>query len=169
MRNSARHAKLLGTGGPIQYGVATGGLRQLECFMAIARLPDKLQFSGHETFPLRQLWLRKAYFAVAEDISGNVFGEEAAIRRFGVGKNMVSAIRHWALASGVLEEGAGNTVQTAPLGEMLFGKHAVDPYLERPATAWLVHWMLAGMAARSTTWYWVFNRITSQSGPARVP
>lgn len=143
--------------------MAAGALRQLECFMATPRLPDKLQFSGHETFPLRQLWLRKAYFAVAEDISGNVFSEEAAIRRFGVGKNMVSAIRHWALASGVLEEGAGNTMQAAPIGEMLFGRQAVDPYLERPATAWLVHWMLAGIAARSTTWYWVFNRITSQS------
>lgn len=151
------------TGQSVQAGVAAGGCRQLVCLMAIAHLPSKLQFSGHETFPLRQLWLRKAYFAVSEDLTGNVFGEEAAIRRFGVGKNMVSAIRHWALASGVIEEGNGNTVQTAPLGEMLFGKHAVDPYLERPATAWLVHWMLAGLAARSTTWYWVFNRITSQS------
>ena len=131
--------------------------------MVIARLPDKLQFSGHETFPLRQLWLRKAYFAVVESGSPNVFAEEAAIRRFGVGKNMVSAIRHWALASGVLEEAGNNAVQTASLGEFLFGKSAVDPYLERPATAWLVHWMLAGIAARSTTWYWVFNRMTSQS------
>ncbi len=31
--------------------------------MAIAPLPDSIQFSGHETFPLRQLWLRKAYEA----------------------------------------------------------------------------------------------------------
>lgn len=151
------------TGASDQSGVAAGEGRQLECFMTTARLPDKLQFSGHETFPLRQLWLRKAYFAVAESDSTNVFGEEAAIRRFGVGKNMVSAIRHWALAAGVLEESGSNTIQTAPLGDMLFGKNAVDPYLERPATAWLVHWMLAGIAARSTTWYWVFNRMTSQS------
>ncbi|WP_164254832.1 DUF4007 family protein, partial [Stenotrophomonas maltophilia] len=29
-------------------------------------LPTLVQFSGHETFPLRQLWLRKAYDAAAE-------------------------------------------------------------------------------------------------------
>ncbi|MFC7519390.1 DUF4007 family protein [Xanthomonas populi] len=31
--------------------------------MALPALPDDVQFSGHETFPLRQLWLRKAYEA----------------------------------------------------------------------------------------------------------
>lgn len=127
-------------------------------------LPNKLQFSGHETFPLRQLWLRKAYFAVAEsDGSSNVFSEASAIRRFGVGKNMVSAIRHWALACGVLAESPTGMPTVSPIGDLLFGENGVDPYLERPATCWLVHWMLAGISTRSTTWHWVFNRINSQT------
>ena len=70
---------------------------------------DKIQFSGHETFPLRQLWLKKAYAAV-RDIphqeyikeSKGIFGERG-IMRFGVGKIMVDAIRHWALACGIIE------------------------------------------------------------------
>ncbi|WP_221035896.1 DUF4007 family protein [Pseudomonas savastanoi] len=33
--------------------------------MIILRPNQRPQFSGHETFPLRQLWLRKAYDAVA--------------------------------------------------------------------------------------------------------
>ncbi|HHA2379877.1 TPA: DUF4007 family protein, partial [Stenotrophomonas maltophilia] len=64
-------------------------------------LPTLVQFSGHETFPLRQLWLRKAYDAAAEGEgrpAKEVFAPDVGIRRFGVGKNMVAAIRHWALA-----------------------------------------------------------------------
>lgn len=137
----------------------------VECAMATPRVPtEKLQFSGHETFPLRQLWLRKAYFAVAEaPANGNVFTEESAIRHFGVGKNMVSAIRHWGLATDVLDEDAEGDIVPGAIGELLFSDRGVDPYLERPATCWLVHWMLAGRAERSTTWYWVFNRVTSQT------
>lgn len=136
--------------------------------MALTHQPAKLQFSGHETFPLRQLWLRKAYLAVAEAGSDaaaakTIFSEDAAVRRFGVGKNMVASIRHWALACEVIVEGPGGTLAPGPIGELLFGNDGLDPYLERPATCWLVHWMLAGQASRSTTWYWVFNRITSQT------
>lgn len=137
--------------------------------MSIANAhPRKLQFSGHETFPLRQLWLRKAYVAVSDVLDGaeaskKVFAEEAAIRRFGVGKNMVSSIRHWALACGVLRDGSGSIVEPGSVGDLLFGESGLDPFLERPASAWLIHWMLAGRAERSATWYWIFNRVTQQT------
>jgi len=65
----------------------------------------KLQFAGHETFPLRQLWLRKAYDAVArsdEIAPRGTFNDPDAIVAFGVGKNMVAAIRHWGLACNVI-------------------------------------------------------------------
>lgn len=161
-----RGAAMPRTGSVHQFHLSPGEARQLESAMASLRtFPDKLQFSGHETFPLRQLWLRKAYFAVVQnrDPSVNVFSEDAAIRRFGVGKNMVSAIRHWALACGVLAESTSGAPEVGSIGDLLFGENGVDPYLERPATCWLVHWMLAGRATRSTTWYWVFNRVTSQT------
>ena len=52
---------------------------------------EKGHFSGHETFPLRQLWLYKAYRAAEEnDFDGGVFTDDSAIAKFGVGKNMVS-------------------------------------------------------------------------------
>lgn len=129
--------------------------------------PQKLQFSGHETFPLRQLWLRKAYSALGEgtidpELARNIFVEESAIRHFGVGKNMVSSIRHWALSCDVLQEGPKSSIERGPIGNLLFGEGGLDPYLENPSTAWLVHWLLAGRATRSTTWYWLFNRVTQQ-------
>jgi len=67
----------------------------------------KPQLSGHETFPLRQGWLKKAYDAVAAEAgkpnSKDIFNSEDAVARFGVGKNMVSSMRHWANCCGIIE------------------------------------------------------------------
>ena len=64
-------------------------------------------FSGHETFPLRYGWLKKAYDVIInEDHLNNktIFTDEMAVSRFGVGKNMVSSIYHWCLMTGIIEE-----------------------------------------------------------------
>lgn len=125
----------------------------------------KPQFAGHETFPLRQLWLRKAYEAVT--CCGTVaprstFSDSEAIVLFGVGKNMVAAIRHWGLACKVIQEGDGGYLP-GPVGTALFGATALDPYLENPASAWLAHWLIAGEGNRATTWHYVFNYISAQA------
>lgn len=134
----------------------------------ILEAPDYTpHFSGHETFPLRQMWLKKAFEAGSEDkVAKSVFTDESAIALFGVGKNMVSSIRHWSLACGVFEED--------PLDKTFFVKNkawknildahdrSLDPFCEHPATPWLVHWRLAGLPVgkhRATTWWWVFNNV----------
>jgi len=123
------------------------------------------QFSGHETFPLRQLWLRKAYDAVSSlgaPAPRAVFAGEDAITRFGVGKNMAMSIRFWATACGVLGE-AKEGYTTTPLGDFLFadviGK---DRYCELPATTWLMHWQLASTQEKTTTWWYLFNQVVQQ-------
>lgn len=74
------------------------------------------QLSGHETFPLRYGWLKKAYDAVKlAEINGDgnsVFTAEDAIARFGVGKNMVASMRHWANAAGIIDEKSGHPTIT---------------------------------------------------------
>lgn len=123
------------------------------------------QFAGHETFPLRQLWLRKAYDAVAKYQTAaprSTFSDPEAIVRFGVGKNMVAAIRHWGLACKVIQEVEGGYI-CGPIGSALFGTAALDPYLENPASAWLAHWLVAGEGNRATTWHYVFNYIPAQA------
>jgi hypothetical protein len=122
-------------------------------------------FSGHETFPLRYSWLKKTYDAVstAKDEPNNkaIFLGDDAIARFGVGKNMVGSMRHWASSCGVIaEESSSGQLTTTQLGDFLFGSKGVDPYLEHPASLWLFHWQLcAGKISRGlkTTWYWAFN------------
>lgn len=118
------------------------------------------QFSGHETFPLRYGWLKKTFDRVAdtENQPGNraiCWGDDA-IARFGVGKNMVASMRHWAKAARIIEEPANNSVRTSRLGSLLFGPKGLDPYMEHPATLWLIHWQLAARADK-TTWFWAFN------------
>jgi hypothetical protein len=126
---------------------------------------ENFQFSGHETFPLRQLWLRKAYKAVKGSepkipkITKSIFSDEKAISNFGVGKNMVSSIRHWALAVGVIEENHEIGYKVTALGDALFNDNGLDPYQEHPSTAWLIHWNLASKGDRSTTWKWLFNYV----------
>lgn len=120
------------------------------------------QFSGHETFPLRYGWLKKAYDAIksTEKNLNNkyVFLSDDAIARFGVGKNMVASMRHWGSAAGILNELQRSAlIRTTDFGRMLFDdEDGLDPYMEYPATLWLVHWQLTANPVK-TTWFWAFN------------
>lgn len=142
--------------------------------MAKSHLEDKrfkVQFSGHETFPLRYGWLKKSYDAIASAKSRgisdarSVFTNEDAIAQFGVGKNMVVSMRHWSLAANILSISEGEDVanlESTELGDLLFGSEEMfgaggDPYLDNPASIWLIHWHLASTPNRTTTWYWAFN------------
>ena len=129
--------------------------------------PDyKPKLSGHETFPLRYGWLKKAFDAVSASIDTeqkrSIFLAEDAIAQFGVGKNMVASMRHWASAAGVIEDSGGRATPT-PLGSLLFNEvDGLDPYMEDPATTWLVHWNLCSHPFK-TTWFWAFNHFPSES------
>ena len=125
----------------------------------------KPQFSGHETFPLRYGWLKKVFDRVAatenEPDNRNACWDDGAIARFGVGKNMVASMRHWAKASGIIEEPTGtNAVRPTELGRLLFGPNGLDPYMEHPATLWLLHWQLAAQPEK-TTWFWAFSHYSA--------
>jgi hypothetical protein len=134
----------------------------------------KLMFSGHETFPLRQLWLKKAHHQTAQYINKDyisapksVFSDDDAIERFGVGKNMVSSIKHWALACDIIQD--SNTeegFEIGAIGQFLFGTASIkahDEFLEHDASVWLIHWLLSGRAVRTPTWYALFNFIQNQN------
>ena len=132
----------------------------------------RLQFAGHETFPLRYGWLKKAYDAVSKEIAegsqpGSIFNDDASISMFGVGRNMVISIRHWALATDILlaEDRPGERaarISKGRIGDLLFGGEA-DPYLEHPGSLWLLHWMLASKPGRTTVWHWAFNEFHEPS------
>ena len=123
----------------------------------------KPQFAGHETFYLRYGWLKKAVDEVnkAKGSARKVFTDDNAIASFGVGKNMVSAIRYWAHACNVIETRVNETT-VSELGEFLFGEEGVDPYTENPTTLWMLHWKLASNP-KHTSIYWIFNYFSDGS------
>lgn len=123
----------------------------------------KMQFSGHETFPCKQGWFKKCFDAVSQastetcDEGRNVFNPETGVVEFGVGRNMVLSMRHWALACGVIEglAGKGGLPLPSSLGRLLFT--SCDPYLEHPGSIWALHWRLVRAPGRATVWYYAFN------------
>jgi hypothetical protein len=116
-----------------------------------------LSFSGHETFPFRHGWLKKGVDAVFADPS--FFTKERALIDLGVGKNMVGSIRHWCIATGLIQELKDRRGQfsVTEIGNRIFSDGGYDPYLEDPGTLWLIHWLIGSNFKRATTWYWMFS------------
>lgn len=118
------------------------------------------QFAGHETFPLRLLWLKKAFDAVGEAAPSGTFHEQEAIARFGVGRNMAVSMRFWALASGFFTE-RDRTIMPTTIGKLILSDDGFDPYVEEAATVWLAHWHIASTPEMTTTSYYAFNGLAA--------
>lgn len=121
---------------------------------------SKVQFAGHETFPLRLLWLKKAFDAVESGAPSGTFQEQEAITRFGVGRNMAASMRYWALASRFFQE-SDRQITPTPLGNLILSDNGVDPYVERAASVWLCHWHIASTPEMTTTAYYAFNALAA--------
>lgn len=118
-----------------------------------------IRVSGHETFSLRLLWLKKAFDHASgpDGVDRRTFQEQGAIAIFGVGKNMALSMRHWALATKVLEDGPTH-LRATDLGRLIFADGTgLDPYLEHPTTLWLMHAHLVSEPHAATTFYYAFN------------
>ena len=116
-------------------------------------------FGRHETFHPRYGWLKKAYDRVVERPDAFRIGD--ATVRFGVGKNMVSAIRFWSLAFKITTDGNKNGLETTWWGDAIFDDDiGLDPYLERPETLWILHWLLLARPCRVPTWWVIMNQVS---------
>lgn len=115
---------------------------------------DTLYFTGHDTFHCRDYWLKKGVDLLW---NGGKFDEEAMVE-LGVGKNMVTAIRFWLKAFSLVDEDE----QPNGLAKLIFDDEAgIDPYLEDPATLWLLHYYLVTQK-RSSIYHFVFNIFRKQ-------
>ena len=110
-------------------------------------------FARHETFTPRYGWLKKGYDGVARLTSSGgdagIFDRKDAIEILGVGKNMVRSIRFWCLAFHLIapEQNpeaprVSGPMRSTSLGDALLAENGWDPYLEDPASLWLLHWQL---------------------------
>lgn len=94
---------------------------------------NKFNFSGHESFHCRSLWLKKGYDFVSKE---KKFSEPSAVVDLGVGKNMVSSINYWMKSFGLVKKDSS----LSEISNFLLGKKGADPYLEDTATLWLLHY-----------------------------
>jgi len=121
------------------------------------------QFSGHETFPLRYGWLKKVFDSVFElEKQGNkektkdLFLNDNAIAHFGVGKNMVASMRHWATSANVICEDSDKDIVTTALAKRLLNDSGLDPWMENTSSIWAFHWHIASSSAKAS-YIWLFN------------
>ncbi len=145
--------------------------------------------SGHDTFPLRYGWIKKVYDQnVKNSDESNIFTQDSAIADFGVGKNMLNAMKFWSYHTGMIirhkKHGYDNTNQDTFYhldnyakkqsdeliydklnsfynSDTFFSEGGLDPYLESPSTIWLLHWTLA-TNPNLLTYYWLFNTYIGQ-------
>lgn len=122
----------------------------------------KYKFSGHETFVFRYGWLEKGVRSVKE--CPTVFSEDDALVRLGVGKNMVTSIRHWCWLTQLveldpeIENNTGRHLRPTDLANRLLSPDGWDPFLEDDASLWLLHWLLVTNSSIGTSWQLLFSR-----------
>lgn len=114
-----------------------------------------LQFYGHETFPLRRIWLPKTVNHLYK--YGNVTDYNKVMEIQGVGKNMAKSMRHWAESTQIIEKDVQiNKYKLTKVGELLFSKDG-DKYIQNIDTLWLLHYLLVTNHRKNALWYYLFN------------
>jgi hypothetical protein len=122
-------------------------------------------FARHETFHPRYGWLKKGFDHARQN--PDIFLREDATVRLGVGKNMVRAIRYWSRAFKTLEEYPSDRsprvfhARPTGFGTRLLSDDGWDPYLEHPASYWLLHWHLMRPTCIAPSWWVTFNAFRS--------
>lgn len=117
-----------------------------------------VKIRGHESFYIREGWLRKGINAIntRPDILTDVL---TAVDTIGVGSAMVKSIRYWLQVTALTEEKRGEKGRreqylTDDFGKALFSK---DPYFEDLGTLYLLHYKLVTNKKLATSWYLFFN------------
>lgn len=117
-------------------------------------------FARHETFHPRFSWLKKGFDQAQDD--PEAFIRADAHVRLGVGKNMVRSIRYWCHAFKILQDddsvpGRATGSQPTEFGtSLLDDETGWDPFLEDPASLWLLHWKLLSAPCEATAWWYAY-------------
>lgn len=116
-----------------------------------------MKFRAHETFSIRKGWLHKGMRHIINNPRVFVDKDINSMDEFGLGANMVKALRYWLQATGLTTENLGGNNRNQELTE--FG-HLVwnnDSYLEEDGTLFLIHYFLSTNKDLATAWYYFFN------------
>lgn len=130
--------------------------------MTLNKEEVKFRIKGHESFYIREGWLRKGIKNIEKD--PKFFSNEYATDILGVGSNMVKSIRYWLQVTGLTREnvvkgGKREQCLTEDFGSLI---NLYDPYFEDIFTLWLIHYKIATNSQLCTTWYLFFNQFKAE-------
>ncbi len=115
----------------------------------------KIRLQGHEKFPLREGWLTKGLEVLDFEEPSRIFNSNNAPDIFGMGSNMVKALRYWLRAFCLIKEIPGKGVKLSEVGSLI---KQYDLYIEDSFTLWLLHSSIVKNISEATTWFMFFNR-----------
>ncbi|MDK2824233.1 MAG: hypothetical protein PWP71_2151 [Clostridia bacterium] len=111
-------------------------------------------FARHETFYIRDGWLRKG-LKLVNNRGFDFLKDKDAPEELGIGKNMVSSLRFWLQATNMVEKQERDSeFHASDFAEKIT---QYDQYFEDEGTLWLIHYNLVTNKEYATTWYWFFN------------
>ncbi|MFD7898908.1 MULTISPECIES: DUF4007 family protein [Streptomycetaceae] len=125
-------------------------------------------FGRHHGYPPRYGWLRKVHLALQDD-PGTLRRPDATVI-LGVGSSMIPAMRFWSQAFGLASPSpARGLVPTARGRWLLDDEHGADPFLEEPASLYLLHWWLLSAApCHVPSWRYLFGHSGLRSNSRKL-
>lgn len=96
----------------------------------------KPRVKGHGSFILRDGWINKALSELVKDGNERVFNAPDATDIFGIGSNMVTALKYWMQCFGLVDDNTSKGIFLSELGQLIYEN---DRYLEDIFTVWLLH------------------------------
>lgn len=96
----------------------------------------KPRVKGHGSFILRDGWMNKALSELSKPGNEKVFTAPDATDIFGIGSNMVTALRYWMQCFNLVDDKPSKGVYLSDLGKVIYEK---DSYLEDIFTIWILH------------------------------
>ena len=114
---------------------------------------EKLRLKRHGSFSIREGWFEKAIDSIKES-DKSVFSKENGVATLGIGANMVTSLRFWLSASGIIFD--KNSLFT-DLGNLLV---KYDPYLDSEFSWWMIHRNLVSNRKDAPIFNIIFNEFT---------
>ncbi len=119
----------------------------------------KIRLKGHESFYIREGWIRKSIKAL--EIDEQILAKNNAVDELGIGANMVKAMRYWLTAIGLTEEYRIDGAKRAQRLTENFGDIIIknDKFIEDTGSLALLHYKLCNNLEQATSWYLFFNKV----------
>lgn len=111
---------------------------------------EKLRLKRHASFSIREGWFEKAINSIRES-EKSIFSKGNGVTTLGIGANMVTSLRFWLIASGIIQE--KNSYSTN-FGNLLI---EYDPYLDSDFSWWMIHQHLVSNFKDAPIFNIIFN------------